>query len=86
MAENLADSPGYGRIGMHQRAVKGVLGAGRKPRAKARSQARLTSWGGPGLHLTFILRYRVDLQSACAGVKCLRTSLLPPRTPLGGLQ
>lgn len=42
MAKNLAVSPGCGRIEMHWRAVKGVLGAGRKPRAKP----RLAAWAG----------------------------------------
>lgn len=93
MAQNLAVSPGYGRIEMHRRAVKGILGAGRKPRAKPRLEAWLVSCGGSGLHLTFLPRLEVDLRSASKRVKCLRISLLPPYrscrppcTSLGRLQ
>lgn len=93
MAKSLAVSPGYGRIEMHWRTVRGVLGAGRKPRAKPRLEAWLVSCSESGLHLTFFLRLGVDLRSAWKGVKSLRISLLPPDRscpppcmPLGRLQ
>lgn len=46
MAENLADSPGYGRIGMHQRAVKGVLWGRQEAqgKAKVRGEAGFLGW------------------------------------------
>lgn len=40
MAKNLTVTPGYGRIEMLWRSVKGVLGAGMEPRAKP----RLAAW------------------------------------------
>lgn len=66
MAKNLAVSPGCGRTETHRRAVKGVLGAGREPRAKPRLATWAVSCGGSGLHLTFFPRLGVDLRSVCA--------------------
>ena len=40
MAKNLTVTPGYGRIEMLWRSVKGMLGAGMEPRAKP----RLAAW------------------------------------------
>lgn len=54
MAKSLAVSPGYGRTEMHRRAVRGVLGAGRKPRAKPRLEAWLVSCGESGLHFDLL--------------------------------
>lgn len=82
MAKNLAVSPGYGRIETHRRAVKGVLGAGREPRAKPRlaTWAGFLWWVGSSFDLLSKVGSGFEV-SVCRGtteVKRLRISLLPP--------
>lgn len=90
MAKNLAVSPGSGRSEMLWTAVKGVLGAGRKPRAKPRSVALagFLRWVSSSFDL-LSGELGADVQSLCAeettGAKCLRISLLCHPTSLAGL-